>query len=58
MRQLPDKIADEISTSACPQKHSMQPRWQDYEEANDAVGREKIQEIQEMKQRTWDKLQP
>ena len=39
MCQLTDKFADKISTSACPQKHSMQPRRQDYEEANGVVGR-------------------
>lgn len=54
MYQLPDEIADKISISECPQKHTMKQRMQDYEEANDVVGLEKIQEMEQMMR---DKLQ-
>mmetsp|Transcript_5591 Transcript_5591/g.8791 ORF Transcript_5591/g.8791 Transcript_5591/m.8791 type:complete len:323 (-) Transcript_5591:65-1033(-) len=54
MYQLPDEIADKMTISECPQKKSMKQRMQDYEEANDVVGPEKIQDMEQMMR---DKLQ-
>lgn len=54
MYQLPDEIADKIAISECPQKKSMKQRMQDYEEANDVVGPNKIEEMEQMMR---DKLQ-
>jgi len=54
MYQLPDEIADKMTISECPQKKSMKQRMQDYEEANDVVGPNKIQEMEQMMR---DKLQ-
>ncbi|KAL7530305.1 hypothetical protein ACHAXR_003413 [Thalassiosira sp. AJA248-18] len=54
MYQLPDEIADTMTISDCPQKKSMKQRMQDYEEANDVVGPQKIHEMEQMMR---DKLQ-
>jgi len=54
MYQLPDEIADKICISESPRGHTMKQRMQDYEEANDIVGDQKIQEMEQMMR---DKLQ-
>lgn len=54
MYQLPDEIADKMTISECPQKKSKKQRRQDYEEANNVVGPQKLHEMEQMMR---DKLQ-